>query len=254
MKLTDPSFWQTFFGEADAPSHVLGPEACELRPLLRRYLPRASAGRRLELLEIGCYPGRFLYYFSKEFGYRVSGVDFLPETVELPARLAESGVKAEIFVSDFFSFQPGKRYDVVFSYGFVEHFSNWQEVLQRHLDLLKPEGTLVIEMPNFRRGQYWLRRLIDPNFAAGHSLEVMDLKIWKKALREKGLEVLYCGYLLTFGIWIDASSRAVKGRNKLARAFFLCAAAMHKIIAWLKIDYPNRYFSPYIAIIAKNVG
>jgi SAM-dependent methyltransferase len=254
MRLTNPSFWQTFWKETDAPRHLLAPEACELHPLLSRYLPMGSADRPPELLEIGCYPGRFLYYFSKEFGYRVSGVDFLPETIELPARLAESGVKAEVFVSDFFSFRPSKRYDIVFSYGFVEHFLNWREVLQRHLDLLKPGGTLIIEMPSYRYGQYWLRWLIDPNFAAGHYLEVMDPEIWREALKETGLEVLYCGYLLTFGIWIDTSSRAVKGRNKLARAIFLCAAATHKIIARLKINFPNRYFSPYIAIIAKNTS
>jgi SAM-dependent methyltransferase len=250
MNLTDASYWENFWG-GQFPEIIMNKEGCELHPLLSQYLPQATQSNPVELIEIGCYPGWFLYYFAKEFGYRVSGVDFLPEAGQIPAKLASVGVDAQVCVADFFTFKPDHQYDIVFSKGFVEHFANWQEVLQKLLDLLKPGGSLVIDFPNFRYGQYWLRWLIDPHFAAGHCLEVMDPQMWGEALTERGLEIHYCGYFKTFEIWIAGSSPAARGSGrKLPRALFGCLYAIHKFIAWTGIEFPNRFFSPYAVIIA----
>ena len=218
--------------------------------IFSKYLPKATDSQKIDFLEIGCYPGRFLYYFAREFGYRVSGLDFLPEAARLPAMLAANGVKSQVYVADFLTFQPEKRYDVVLSLGVVEHFIQWQEILERHIALLKPGGTLVIEFPNFRYGQYWLRRLIDPGFDAGHVLEVMDPGLWLRALTERGFEIQYGDYFQTFQIWIGPPGFA--GLTTLRKALFACAYLVHKVVSWLKIDFPNRYFSPYVLIIAKS--
>ncbi|MBM4273387.1 MAG: class I SAM-dependent methyltransferase [Deltaproteobacteria bacterium] len=255
MNLTDRNYWQAFWGSgAKGPAYLLTKGDCEFHEIFSASLPPATEARPVDFLEIGCYPGRFLYYFAREFGYRVSGLDFLPETAELSDRLAEKGVQARVYVGDFFHFEPEQRYDVVFSYGFVEHFTAWQEVLDRQLALLKPGGTLVIELPNFRYGQYWLRKLLDPSFAEGHVLEVMDPHLWGRALTRRGLELQYCDYFETFQIWIGPAARAAKGKGfmkKCWRGLFACFYLIQKIIQRLKINIPNRYFSPYILVVAR---
>jgi SAM-dependent methyltransferase len=253
MKVTDESFWRSYWGgNLLMQQLIMTKDNCELHPIFSRYLPQSTKSHQIDFVEIGCYPGRILFYFAKEFSYRVSGIDFLTEAATIPGILSKIGVEAQVEVANLFTLRNKKQYDVVLSAGFVEHFSNWQEVLQRHLDLLKAGGTLVITMPNFRYGQYWLRWLIDPNFADGHCLEVMDPQIWRNALKGKGLEVLYCGYFLPFGIWMDASSRNVKSRDKFGRGVFLWANSANKLISRLNLDLPNKYFSPHIVIIAKS--
>ena len=41
-------------------------------------------------------------------------------------------------------------FDVVMSRGFIEHFDEPSSVVDRHLDLLKPGGLLVVSIPNLR--------------------------------------------------------------------------------------------------------
>jgi SAM-dependent methyltransferase len=218
-------------------------------PFFERFLPRAPNGETLDFLEIGSFPGRFLYYFAREFGYRVFGVDFVPQAAAMPGWLAELGVPAQVVVEDFFRFRPGRRYDVVASFGFVEHFPNWQEVLDRHLELLNSGGTLIIEFPNFRHGQYWLRRLLNPALLDGHCLEVMKPDLWAQALRQRRLEVLYAGYYQTFRFWGRPAGR---GLIKVGRKVLMeMVRFAQRVVLFLAPNFPNRLFSPYVFIVAR---
>jgi SAM-dependent methyltransferase len=251
MTVTDRGFWQEAWGAADSAKRYLTlPSGFE--PFFRRYFTRAEAGRHVDFLEIGCFPGRFLYHFAKEFNYRVFGIDFVPQAAAIPQWLAELGVEAQVTVADFFFFEPQRQYDVVASFGFVEHFPNWQEVLERHLALLKPAGTLIVEMPNFRYGQYWLRRFLNAQVLEGHFLGVMDPVKWAQALEQHGLKVLYSGYYQTFRLWGGLAGR---GFMRLLRKIVMEPLRfLQKVIKIFHIDYPNRYFSPYIIIVARHPG
>ncbi len=248
MVKTDLAFWQEAWGPSEkAQKYLKLPTGFE--PIFHQYLNRAHPGRPVEFLEIGCFPGRFLYYFATEFGFRVSGVDFVPEAAAIPDWLAEMQVEARVMVEDFFRFLPDQSYDVVASFGFVEHFADWEEVLDRHLALLNPGGTVLIEMPNFRYGQYWLRRILNPALLDGHCLEVMNPGKWARALTVRGLEILYCGYYQTFRFW---GSLAGRGLVRLFRKVLMEPIRFaQRMIKLLDLDYPNRYFSPYIFIIAR---
>lgn len=248
MAGTDRAFWEEAWGRSDeARRYLTLPLGFE--PFFDRFLPRAQEGERLDFLEVGSFPGRFLYYFAREFGYRVFGVDFVPQAAAISGWLAELGVPAQVAVEDFFRFRPGRRYDVVASFGFVEHFANWQEVLDRHLDLLNPGGTLIIEFPNFRYGQYWLRRLLNPALLDGHCLEVMKPALWAQALRQQGLEVLYAGYYQTFRFWGRPAGR---GLLKVGRKVLMeMVRFAQRVVNFLAPNFPNRFFSPYAFIVAR---
>jgi len=251
MSRTDLSFWQAAWKQFSFhPGRLTAPSTFD--PFLTKYLARVNEGQTRDLLDIGCFPGRFLHFFAKNLGYRVFGIDFLPETAHVQRWLKESGVEAKVTVADFFHFTPGRGYDVVTSFGFVEHFPNWQEVLDRHIALLNPGGTLIIGMPNYRYGQYWLHFLLNPSFMEGHFIEVMDPKKWAAAAEARGLEVLYAGYHGTFGIW---SRLPGQGWLHLARKILLrLLDYVARAIDCLKFDYPNRFFSSYIFIVARHPG
>ncbi len=65
-------------------------------------------------LEVGSGPGRWMIYFHKTFGYRVSGCDTSPRSCEWAREnLAAAGVVATIHQADFFAIEGS--YDIVFS-------------------------------------------------------------------------------------------------------------------------------------------
>lgn len=251
MDGTSVTYWEKAWGRSMAPERYITQNSPFL-PLLSRYLPPSPPDHALDFLEIGCFPGRYLYLFAKHFGYRVSGVDFVPQTAAIPAWLADLGVEARVTCADIFEFQPSQQYDVVASFGFIEHFPRWEEVLERHLALLKPGGTLLVECPNFRYGQYWLRWFLNPQFIEGHYLDAMDLSKWEKALTERGLDILYCNYFQTFRVW---SALAGRGLLRLLRKWVLkLSRKAQQALEYLNIDYPNKFFSPFIIIVARKPG
>lgn len=149
------------------------------------------------------YPGAFLIYLGQHFDYVVSGIDQKPLTeLALPDHCRRHGVSVgELICGDFFTASLN-TYDVVTSFGFVEHFDDVEALIERQADLVADGGTIVISTPNFRRGQYVLHRLLDADNLRRHSLPAMDLERWARVLRGRGFEVPFTGYAVTAD-WID---------------------------------------------------
>ena len=78
--ITTREFW-----DAHAATAALSPdEPPVLADLFRRYLPASTRpGRRA--LEIGAYPGRFLYYLATNYGYEPFALDYCEAANALPS-------------------------------------------------------------------------------------------------------------------------------------------------------------------------
>ena len=46
-------------------------------------------------------------------------------------------------------------FDIVLSYGFIEHILPPEKAIQLHLDLVKKGGYIVIQLPRFKGYNYW---------------------------------------------------------------------------------------------------
>ncbi len=190
-----------------------------------------------------------MIYFAKNFGYRVSGIDYSDEIRHVASTLNESGIKSfELFHCDFFHFDPETKYDIVFSAGFVEHFSDPNEVFQKHVDLVKDDGWLVISLPNFQYAQKLLRVVLGmKNDLSSHNLDVMYPIIWRNLAQAANLEILYCDYIHTFQFWTppDYDPRLAFLIDKTVRL-------IEKTLAFFHLDrVPNCYFSPHILLVAR---
>ena len=80
-------------------------------------------------IEIGCVPGAYLGYMAKK-GYEISGVDWDKRVNFMEHHARKKGYKTGSFYEqDVLKFYPKEKFDVVCSFGFIEHFSNWQQML-----------------------------------------------------------------------------------------------------------------------------
>lgn len=218
---------------------------------IRKWVNENLSGGNGSCLEIGCFPGRYLTIFG-DLGYELNGIDQLKHTSTLlPEWLKNEGYKAGEFIEgDFLSYDwKDKKFDLVYSLGFIEHFTNWEEVIRSHCKIVKDGGMLLIEAPNFSGFfQHILHYLFDRENLKRHYIQSMSPKKWNKILVSEGFVVQYKGYFYGFDFWTEDQNRSKANQailNFLMKVFY-------KIKPHIKFN--SRFFSPYCGIIAKKIN
>jgi 2-polyprenyl-3-methyl-5-hydroxy-6-metoxy-1,4-benzoquinol methylase len=142
-----------------------------LQRLLRRHV---RPGMRY--LEIGCAPGRLLAWVAVKLQADVSGLDYSPTGCKAAREtLLRLGVAADLRCEDVFenSFNRGS-FDVVASFGLIEHFDDPMPVVQRHIELLRSGGVALVVVPNYRGLYGRLQGRFDPKNLEIHNLDIME--------------------------------------------------------------------------------
>ncbi len=146
------------------------------------------------VLEIGSGPGRNLVIINKMIGSRVFGIENNPSRYNENLRIfKENNIPtSRIFNEDFEKYHTKDKYDVVFSSGFIEHFSNPADIIIKQLKLVKNGGILICLIPNFTGLNYQIQDKIDKKILEKHNTAIMNLEKFKNLFKD--LEDLYCGY------------------------------------------------------------
>jgi 2-polyprenyl-6-hydroxyphenyl methylase/3-demethylubiquinone-9 3-methyltransferase len=223
-----------------------------LDDLLRRVLPVDPAR---SLIELGSGPGRWLVYFHRTFGYRVTGCDDSPVSCDIArATLGAAGVDGTILDRDFFALTGA--YDVVFSAGVIEHFEDPAQPLAAFARLLRPGGLLVTSVPNLGGLNGLYHRALKPEtFTTHRRITLGELRRWHGALGlQERLATAY-GSLSLVRLPGDAFKRQPRLRRAwrplhrvatalTSRACFL----MHRF--GMRVDHP--VLSPHLLVVAQD--
>lgn len=192
--------------------------------------------------EIGCYPGNYLLYLCKHFDYTANGID---KTFYIEKRLIEklksNAVEVgEIIQGDFTIWGSDKRYDLVCSFGFIEHFFEYEAIIKKQLSMVNNGGIAIISCPNFTSIQGILHYILDNENYKRHHIQAMNLKRWGKVSEEVGFLELYSGYYRTCQFWVETPPK-----GKLLK---LITTALIKALRTMdnKIAFPNPFTSPYM--------
>ncbi|MDO8496892.1 MAG: class I SAM-dependent methyltransferase [bacterium] len=242
---TDKKFWDEYFNRRKhEPTTV---ENSLFSDIFDKYLiPNKSK----TVLEIGCADSNFLCYLAKKFGYQAYGIDY-SEAITRTADLLKfnSLPEPKLYKEDLFSWKPDIKFDVVCSFGFIEHFDDINPVIKKHAELVVPGGKLIVTLPHFAHAQYFLHWLIDRENLKKHNTKIMNLDSIRKAIIKSGMKIEYLSYYKTFGFWTE--------RNNMA--------SWEKVVNWLIIksgkvitrifgyNYPNQFLSPHIVCVASRV-
>ena len=68
------------------------------------------------------------------------------------------------------------------------------EVIEKHMTLLKPGGQLVVSIPNLYGLNYYTVSKYLPHVIPMHNLTIMKLPVFQKLFTRKNLNSQYCGY------------------------------------------------------------
>jgi SAM-dependent methyltransferase len=243
-------YWDKAWGDEDWPADI-DPRASKiwahrdqlLHREIERILTRAKpglAGRPLSLLELGCARSAWLPYFAREFGCRVSGLDYSELGARQAARRLDAlGLPGDIRCADLFA-PPADwlgAFDVVVWFGVAEHFENTTGAIAAAAKYLRPGGVLITEIPNLAGVNGWLQRFLNkPVYDIHVPLTAAALA---RSHAEAGLDVLSSRYLVPtdFGV-IDLAG--------------------HPPGPWLRVKdrilYPLRLFSGVVWWVDRRVG
>ena len=251
--LTEKKFWSDIQENIKLPITVdlkRTPAFIKIDRVFKKYLPKNS---NLKFLEIGCSPGRWLIYFNKEFGYQTTGVEYTEIGAKLSKKnLIASDVVGQILNEDIFKTSLTKEsFDIVFSYGFLEHFQDSENIIKTHWDLIKKGGYMILIVPNFKNSiNYLVQRLIDKENIKKHKL------ISAKNLKEyfnnsiNGGEILFSGHIGIYYPWVINISKLSGIKYKI---FDFFARYSQAIIRRLKIKKETKFFSPYAILMVKKI-
>jgi 2-polyprenyl-3-methyl-5-hydroxy-6-metoxy-1,4-benzoquinol methylase len=166
----------------------------------------SDSNKKAKLIEIGCGNSVYLSYFHKQFGFEVSGIDYSEYGCEQTKKiLARDGVSGNIYLGDLFN-PPAdliEKFDVVCSFGVVEHFNDTKDVLQHIGKFLKPGGILITTIPNLTGITGSLQKWMNKPVYDIH--KVMSLDDISGHINEAGFEILKKDLVIpmSFGVTLD---------------------------------------------------
>lgn len=140
-----------------------------LAPLMKRRAYRS-------VVEVGAYPGQILDWLCRICDLKATGIEFVPAQANALRRTFPS---IEILDGDFLSdgcVSSGRTWDVVCSFGLVEHWTDLSIPIRRKMSMVAPGGCCVVGIP-LHAGVYGtILRTVDPALHACHgrySLEAL---------------------------------------------------------------------------------
>jgi len=196
-KLTTKLYWENYYKSQHTDiSHIVN--VCSYYDAYWDMLLGENSKRK-ELIEIGGFPGRYLAYLASKYGVKPTCLDYNSNTTQIEDAFQTMGVDDyKIIQDDFTKHQPKVLYDYVISNGFIEHFENYDKILDLHLKYLNQNGKLLIMIPNMRGYVKFYKGLVDKKNLEIHNLKSMSLNVFKNFAKRNDLKISLLTYFGDF--------------------------------------------------------
>lgn len=243
--ITDKQYWEDYYGNNSANREVIT-AICSPYDKYWDKLIVSCANKPKSIIEIGGYPGRYLAYISSKYKLKPYCLDFNSDTSKIQQSFNAMNVTDyEMIQHDFEKYKTEKKFDILFSHGFIEHFNNYNEILDKHALLVADGGSMMITVPNKRGLRYWYGLLLDKKNLDGHNTACMKKRIFLKFVERNNLELVEFSY---FGGFPYAVHQKLNGVQKVLygvlRRFF-------KVVNPFLSKHPNRYTCSLLVCIAR---
>ncbi|MCB1183449.1 class I SAM-dependent methyltransferase [bacterium] len=258
MRASTPDHWQKFWEEADTLEldDVYGTDGRMVREITG-LLGQDLTGRRI--LEVGAGTGRDAVTLAKA-GAEVLTLDYVPGSLELTVKAAgQVGVTvAPVCGNGMDSPFADGTFDVVFHQGLLEHFPDPLPLLRDNIRILKPGGSVVIDVPQTWH-YYTLGKMaliaIDKWFAGWETqFTIAELE---RMMTDEGLTVTRSyGDWMVPGLWYRALRKILLTRLGWKLPMFPepvppLARLGEKWRAWFGTRRLSLYTTPTIGVIAR---
>jgi 2-polyprenyl-3-methyl-5-hydroxy-6-metoxy-1,4-benzoquinol methylase len=252
--LTDKAYWdRSYEAERVGMINVDGFRGITDAIILDRISSLIAPGSRV--LEIGAGDSPWLPFLAGRIGNaHFTGLDYSELGCErLRRRATDEGVPIEVICADMFSPDPQLlgRFDVLISFGVVEHFLNLAEVMTAFRRFLVPAGRVFTLIPNMAGSIGAITRWLDRSVYERHVAHTTESLV--EGHRAGGFVIDQAGYLgsVNFGVLSAAAARERRLRYQAYVAATRVSKAVNLVEHATGFSWPtSRTFSPYIACVA----
>jgi len=232
---TDREFWKSYWEKYEF-------EKVPSKVPFQKFLSKLR--NKDSFIEIGGFPGIFSAYFYSKGYKKVSLLDFyIDEAIVRKCEKINSLPENTIHCieADFFTYSTKDQYDLVFSFGFIEHFQDTKDVLQRHVSMLANQGRLLIILPNFKGLNGLVQYLFDKENLKAHNLDCMKPALLKSIALALNLKNITVEYSRKPMVWLEPNVSSIWVRKFIK----LCSYALKLF------PIKCRILSPYIILYAE---
>jgi SAM-dependent methyltransferase len=226
----------------------------EWESLYATYLPKTAG---LKAIEIGSAPGTNLVRLHQTFGYEPYGVEYAEAGASLNREVFRQNglnpnhvIRADAFSEDFLA-RYENSFDLVISRGFIEHFTEMENVMDAHLRLLKPGGTLVITIPRLTGLPNLLFRSFNPDVIPMHNLSIMNKPRFAALFQRADLQRRFCDYYGTFKVHVCGAEHLSGHKARFMNLLMNGQLALNMLFrcAFGKRGAESYWNSPYLIYI-----
>jgi 2-polyprenyl-3-methyl-5-hydroxy-6-metoxy-1,4-benzoquinol methylase len=146
--LTTTEYWESAGAK---PPRMQLPSSWNVSILNTKKFLKSYIKSGIQVLQIGCAPGKMLAYCAAKLQAEVAGIDYSKPGMLYAEKLFETlGIKGDLRCEDVFSHSlQNSTFDLVYSLRVIEHFVDPRPVVEIHKQLLKPGGVALIVIPNY---------------------------------------------------------------------------------------------------------
>jgi SAM-dependent methyltransferase len=243
--LTDRQFWVNYWERKTGLSVSIPPNYLfhkELASIINTQNVKTA-------IELGGFPGYYAVFLKKYFKLDVTLLDYFVHQPVTNSLLAANGLKESdinIIETDLFNPAVTKQYDLVLSCGLIEHFNDTADIIQRHINFVRPGGTLFITLPNFKALNGWFQRSFDRDNYDKHNIGCMDPELLAEICSHAGLKVVQSKYFGYFSLWLENEKQKPAGVRIFKKVVWLTGKVFTKIF-----PFNSKQLSPYIILEAR---
>jgi 2-polyprenyl-3-methyl-5-hydroxy-6-metoxy-1,4-benzoquinol methylase len=191
--LTDRKIWNELWNAKSLNFSSFSISSRDRQQWLSEILSDAPLNGRL--LELGGAPGTVAKMIHKlRPDLEISCIDFSEVGVAETRKLYETeGIRGEVYCEDFRYFSAEKDFDVVVSFGLIEHFEDYSAIIKDHLKIVKKGGSVIISIPNYSQWPvYIFLKFFSKKTCETHNFDCMSLDELVKDL-DQCSEKIYSG-------------------------------------------------------------
>lgn len=242
-KLTTKEYWEAYYKHSHVnKQHII--TVCSYYDKIWNIFIKASSETK-SLIEIGGFPGRYLAYLANKYQLDPSCLDYNSDVKQIEGSFKLMDVPVyHVIQEDFTEHIPEKKYDYVMSNGFIEHFENYDAILDLHVNYMADKGRLFVMIPNMKGYVKFYKYLVDYKNLKVHNLKCMRLKVFEDFAKRQNLSILHLDYFGGFPLGVHQEN------NFLQKLIYKGHRLIFKYFANDRlIKNPSKYFSSAIIAI-----
>jgi len=250
-ELTTQELWEAFYVSGtkkdifkDVKVNAVYRETAKFLNKHRNYFQDKS------VIEFGCGDSQWLPYLSKTFNCKVSGVDYTEIGIQMAKKKLDFyKIEGELFHDNIVNFASNtkNKYDVVVSFGLLEHFHDRDDIYKSAVKISGEHGIFFALVPNLEYINLWWAQKFNKKLMSWHTSTPMTDVL--QELRNNKFKVIACNYIGGLRLFAETNLENVFLQSILFVARKLING-LGEFISRL-IPFNNRVISPYYCVLAE---